>query len=134
MKDLVRWRPKLADLRLRGRGLDSLLDWDPFEDLKSDFFGMFDDAVSYLNDDKDLVVELEVPGFNKDNLDIELANGVLSISGKREVKTECYVGRKEVKKSYRVGDFQDASATVNDGILTVVIRTPDKETKKIEVT
>ena len=130
MRDLVKHRG--ASPARRGWG--GLFDWDPFEDLKSDFFNTFNDAVSYLDDDKNLVVELEVPGFGKDNLDIELANGVLSINGKREVKTECYVGRKEISKSYRVGEFQDATATVTDGILKVVIKTPSAETKKVEVT
>jgi HSP20 family molecular chaperone IbpA len=130
MKDLVKYRG-VSPAR---RGWGSLFDWDPFEDLRSDFFNVFNDAVSYLDDDKNLVVELEVPGFTKDNLDIELANGVLSINGKREVKTECYVGRKEISKRYRIGDFQDATATVNDGILKVVIKTPSAETKKVEVT
>ena len=130
MKDLVRY----SDRNPARRGWGSLFDWDPFEILKSDFIGMFDDAVSYLDDNKNLVIELEVPGFNRDNLDIELSNGVLSISGKREVKTECYVGCKELNKRYRIGDFKDATATVVDGVLKIVISTPDSETKKVEVT
>jgi len=129
MKDLVKWR----DRSPARRGWGNLLDWDPFDVLRTDFFDMFDDAVTYLDDNKNMVVELEVPGFSKDNLDIELANGVLSISGKREVKTECYVGRKEIKKTYRVGEFKDATATVSDGILKVVITAPEQDTKKIEV-
>lgn len=132
MKDLVRWGER-HPVQRRNRGWGSIFDWDPFESLRHNFFDMFDDAVTYLDDDKNLVVELEVPGFNKDNIDIELSNGVLSINGKREVKTECYVGRKEISRRYTVGDFQDATATVNDGILKVVINTPDEQTKKIEV-
>lgn len=131
MRDLIRWRPRVSQPTRRGLG--SLFDWDPFEILRSDFFDVFDDVVSYLDDDKNLVVELEVPGFNKDNIDVELSNGVLTIKGKRETKTECYVGCKEINKTYRVGDFQDATATVTDGILKVVINTPKAETKKVEV-
>jgi HSP20 family molecular chaperone IbpA len=130
MRDLIRWKPR--QLR-RGRDFGSLFDWDPFENLFSDFHSLFEDAVTYQDDDKNIVVELEVPGFNKDNLSVELAGGNLTIRGTREVKTECYVGRKEINKSYRVGDFQDATAQVVDGILRVTIKTPTEETKKVEV-
>ena len=130
MKDLIKWRPRTVSNR---RGIDSLFDWNPFESLKLDFFDMFEDAVTYFDDEKNVVVELEVPGFNKDNIEIELSGGVLNIKGEREVKTECYVGRKSINKRYSIGEYTDATATVNDGILKVVITTPSEEKKSIEV-
>jgi HSP20 family molecular chaperone IbpA len=130
MRDLVKWKPReVADRR----GWDSLFDWNPFESFNRDFFNVFEEAVTYLDDDKNVVVELEVPGFNKDNIDIELSGGVLNVKGEREVKTECYVGRKSINKRYSIGEYTDATATVNDGILKIVITTPSEEKKSIEV-
>ncbi|HEV8123580.1 MAG TPA: Hsp20/alpha crystallin family protein [Gemmatimonadales bacterium] len=38
--------------------------------------------------DKEYVVRLEVPGINKENLDISLVENVLTITGKREISQE----------------------------------------------
>lgn len=132
MKDLVKWRGLSPERRQR-RGFGSLFDWDPFEILRENFIDVFDDAVSYYDDSKNLVIELEVPGFNKDNIDVELSGGFLTVKGKRETKTECYVGCKEINKRYSVGNFEDATAEVTDGILKITIHTPKEEVKKIEV-
>jgi HSP20 family molecular chaperone IbpA len=129
MRDLIKWKPRKLD-----NWFDTNFFNDPFGGLFRDFQTVFTDGiVTYLDDDKNFVIELEVPGFNKDNIDVELAGGILTVNGKREVKTECYVGHKEINKRYQVGDFQDAVAIVEDGILKITIKTPTTETKKIEV-
>jgi len=129
MRDLVKWKPKRMD-----HWFDTNFFDNPFGSLFSDFQTVFNDGVvTYLDDDKNYVIELEVPGFNKDNIAVELAGGILTVSGKREVKTECFVGCKEINKRYTVGDFQDATAAVENGILRITIKTPTAETKKVEV-
>lgn len=129
MRDLVRWKPRKMD-----NWFDTGIFDNPFGGLFRDFQTVFnDDVVAYLDDDKNYVIELEVPGFSKDTLDVELTGGILTVKGKREVKTECYVGCNEINKRYHVGDFQDATAVVENGILRVTIKTPTEEKKSIEV-
>ena len=62
-----------------------------------------------------------MPGFNKDNLKVELSNGVLTIQGSREVKDKNYAGKSQIIKRLEVGEAQDVAAEVRDGILKIVL-------------
>lgn len=60
------------------------------------------------------VFELEVPGFNKDNLEVEFENGILGIKGDN--------GKRKLERRYNVSglkDIVDVKASVKDGILEV---------------
>lgn len=87
-------------------------------------------------------VLVELPGFKKENIDLDLNNGYLNISAKMEKdeKTEDegkYLHRErfygECSRSFYVGDEieeKDINAEFKDGVLRVVI--PKKEeTKKL---
>ena len=132
------------DLVKKGRErfgwLPSVFRDDPFESTMDSFFDDFNkvfvrDGNWKEKDNGDLVYTLDVPGFNKDNLSVEVAEGVLNISGESEVKRGSSYGRRKVLKRYTVGDISDAKASIQDGVLTIVLEYPktNVEVKQIEV-
>lgn len=67
----------------------------------------------------DLKYELDVPGFNKDTLKIELSNNRLTIKGKSNDR--------EIDAVYSVGQkVKDVKAKVKDGILTIEVVMDEK--------
>lgn len=75
----------------------------------------------------------EVPGFNKNNLKVEMENGILHIEGKRTYKLNGEEKSKSVSKQFQIGKEYDASqieATVEDGLLTVFVPNFKKQEKK----
>src|SRR5258708_1666094 len=50
----------------------------------------------YTENDKDLVAEVHVPGFGKDDVEVNVHNNVLEIKGEKSEKTE----DKDKKRSY----------------------------------
>jgi HSP20 family molecular chaperone IbpA len=121
----------MLPVRRRGYGgWNSLL--KDFDDLASTF-EIFDDTVRY-SIGEDRVFELEVPGFNETNLDVEFANGILTVKGTREVKEEgCYAGRREIYKRYTVGPHENVDASVKDGILKLTLKPSKEDVKKIDL-
>jgi HSP20 family protein len=49
---------------------------------------LWEPALDLSENDKDVIVRLEVPGFHKENLDVKFDADLLSISGHREARTE----------------------------------------------
>lgn len=132
---------------------------DPFADLSSlhnqiddmfnAFFGQGHAPFAFQNvphmdvyneDDKQLVAEISAPGFNKDDIEIQISNGVLEIQGNKEEKQEekdkkrTYMVRESSSSFYRrIGlpkhaDTEKVEANFENGILKVVI--PFKELPK----
>ena len=133
---LVKWTPfrELLDMphemrRMFGRPFASLLE-EPFPGLDTMRLGAPMDVFAR---DKDMVVRLELPGIEVDDLDITLCEGTLSICGERrsdqEVKEDDFYRR---ERSY--GRFErslpvpekvtekDIEATYEDGILEVRVK------------
>jgi HSP20 family protein len=108
-----------------------------FDGIWDNFFGDFDRMFGeccYDNEDGDVVYHVEVPGFSKDDLTVEIADGILEVKGERKIKEgERFVGQKTIYKRLTIGDVQDADATVKDGILTLTLKFPKADVKKIEV-
>ena len=96
------------------------------------------------------VIVMDLPGYDKDNIDIELKNGYLEVSAKVEneensdedekfVRRERFYG--ECKRSFYVGEDlteEDISAEFKNGTLKVEIPKKEEykkmpETKKIEI-
>ena len=100
--------------------------------------------------DKNYVVEMDLPGYNKDNIDISLDNGYLEISAKVEKEekndeSERYVHQErfygECSRKFYLGEDikeDDISAEFNNGTLKVTIPKKNeqdkaKEVKRIEI-
>jgi len=67
--------------------------WEDASDLMGTTFGTLPKANMYEKDDV-VHVELEVPGYTAENLDISITGDVLKVTGKAEEKTEEKQGRR----------------------------------------
>jgi HSP20 family protein len=111
--------------------------WDPFKELIEKFFEEdFDFTISprlatdVYETDKDLVVEMQVPGFKKENIRISFQDDYLKVEGKaeeeKEEKEKNY-WRKEIRRGSFVRivplpkkiDPKKAKASFKDGILKI---------------
>jgi HSP20 family protein len=118
----------------------------PFGEMarNSDFFG-WAPAVDLFEGKDHFEVRAELPGMNKDQIDISLHEGSLIISGERKLESEDEEA--EASRSERFfGRFQRAlelpkpvdagkvTATYKDGILTVTLpKTEESKPKQITV-
>lgn len=76
----------------------------------------------------DLIICCELPGIEMKNIDISLANGVLTISGKRQTSDDEYYVRERFYGSFRrsislpdgTGE-KDIQATLSKGLLVITI-------------
>ena len=87
------------------------------------------------------ILEIDVPGYNKEDIQIELENGYLTVTAKANkdideekegyIYKERYIG--ECSRSFYAGDNikeEDIRASFKNG--TLVLTFPKEETKKIE--
>lgn len=78
-------------------------------------------------------IHFEVPGFNKNNLDVLIEGSELVIEGKRKYKMNGEEKQKEINRRVELNNLYDPTtveATVEDGLLTVYIPSFKKETQK----
>jgi len=114
-----------------GRGGQLFTGWSPALDL-------------YQSSDK-LIAVVELPGMRKEDIDISLHDGTLTVSGERKresrggekaERTERYVGafRRSITLPTRV-DASKVSETYKDGILKVTLpKAEEAKPKQIQVT
>ncbi|MBR2685324.1 MAG: Hsp20/alpha crystallin family protein [Erysipelotrichaceae bacterium] len=126
--------------RTNGYGLDLFDDFFEMPSLRSvsrhDFM-----KTDIREVDNNYVMDIDMPGFAKENLNIELQDGYLTVSAKQNtsneekdskgniIHQERYTG--SMSRSYYVGENvteEDIKAAFKDGILTVTF---PKEPKKI---
>ena len=102
-------------------------------------------AVDFFEDVEQLVLKAELPGVNKEDLDLSLHDGVLTLAGER--REEKAFEDAEVHRSERfLGKFQrsftlpaavnaaNVQASFKDGILTVTLpKAEEAKPKQIEV-
>ena len=127
-------------------GEDLLNDWFSFPDFDKKYYGKNTDQVMKTDikeKDKEYEVDIELPGYKKEDVKAELKDGYLTISAAKNVSTEDkkedgkYI-RKErfsgnVSRSFYVGEDmtqEDIHAKFEDGILKLTV--PKKEAKKVE--
>lgn len=114
--------------------------FDDFEKGKS-----FDMKCDIYEKGNDYVVEMDVPGFNKDEIDIDVEKGYLTISvahnEENNIEDKNYIRKERVygssKRQFYVGDVEEDSikASFNDGVLKVVVpkREEISNKRKIEI-
>ena len=105
----------------------------------------FTPAVNEKVDDKGYHLEIDLPGIKKENIDISVNDGVLTISGERKlekkqekenyVRIESFFGRFE--RSFKLpadANLDNIEAKYEDGVLKIFIPKKQKpEGKKIEI-
>lgn len=148
MNTLTRWEPtrELEDLQNRltnifGRGLSrrpnggeealTVAEWAPLVDI--------------IEDDKQYIIKVELPGVTKDNLKVAVENGVLTITGERKLeKEEKNKKYHRIERAYGffarsftlpdVADTEHVQAEFKDGELKVHLPKSEKaKPKQIEV-
>jgi HSP20 family protein len=153
MNNLTRWiRPEVANWPVFGRltnlrdELDRLFE-SPLEQFARNsqmLNGGWGPALDVYEDKDNLTVKAELPGMKREEIEVSLHDGALTISGER--KSEKH-DKAEVYRSERfVGRFQRAvtlpvpvaadkvKASYKDGILTVTLpKTEESKPKQIDV-
>jgi HSP20 family protein len=99
-------------------------------------------AFDLVENEKEYVVRLEIPGIHKENLDINLTGNLLTVTGNREMtqekKTETFLWQERETGHFRrtirlPADVtaDKVEATYTDGLLTIVLpkQTPVKANK-----
>ncbi|MFW6174083.1 MAG: Hsp20 family protein [Elusimicrobiota bacterium] len=71
-------------------------------------------------------IEIEVPGFNSDNLEVMFDKGYLTVFGENE-------GRQLNKSVFLGNGVKEVNGSVKDGLLKVYLETEGVETKKISI-
>jgi HSP20 family protein len=158
MNKLVKWDP-----------FNALFSWDPFRELEemhnrlTSFFGRrlpllrgpaeaeemtlstWTPLVDIAEDDKEYVINVELPGMKKEEVKVSVEDRVLSISGERKSEKE-EKGKKYHRSEQTYGAFmrsfalpesasgEKLSADYQDGILKVHIpKAESAKTREIEV-
>jgi len=95
-------------------------------------------ATDLYEDEANVYARFELPGFKKDELDVQLENSVLTLTAGRKCDSgedECECAT--LSRSVTLPDGLDAdkvSAKYEDGVLTVTLpRTPERKPKLIEI-
>lgn len=135
MANIVRWDDPFAGLT----SLHSQLD-DMFNNFFSDTPAVATTVHGlpamdvYTEGDKQLVVEVHAPGFDKDDVEVNIHNGIMEIKGEKSEKTE---DNKDKKRSYMVheshasfyrrlmlpeyADADNIDAQYDNGVLKVTV-------------
>src|SRR5438874_12431625 len=126
--------------------LDTLFEmpfWSNFG-RQSQLFSGWSPALDLYQDNDNVIAVIELPGMRKEDIEISLHDGMLTIAGERRTETqngekaersERYVGkfRRSITLPTRV-DPNKVSATYKDGILTVTLpKAEEAKPKQIQV-
>ena len=114
--------------------------WDNLFPLRLWDSGSSYPRLNVIEDDKSLVVEASVPGLTKDNVSVTYSDGLLTVSGEKQVSKDdksAKVHVRELHKSRFVRsvavspdhfDVDGVSGKVENGLLTVLV--PKKQNVK----
>ncbi|MDU6783437.1 Hsp20 family protein [uncultured Peptoniphilus sp.] len=100
-----------------------------------------------MDEDKDYKVEAELPGFSKDEIDVDFEDGKLTISAEKneevndENKEKNYIHRERKSSKmmrrmfFKDIDQENMTAKLEGGILEITIpkKADEKKNKKIEI-
>jgi len=153
MSSLIRWnKPELTGWPAYGRLTDLRDEIDRLFDLPlmemsrtSRLFSGWNPALDLYEEKDHLVVKVELPGMKREDIEVSLHEGSLSISGERKAedkhqeadvyRTERFVGRFQRTVALPTPVASDkVKAQYKDGILTVTLpKTEEAKPKRIDV-
>lgn len=140
--ELERWNPFEEFDRLHRQLLSWLDTWSPlpWPDMTTTAFTPVADVEET---DDAYLVELEVPGIKRDDLDIEVSGRRLSVRGERKEKERVGVLRRRERAvgrfSYELTlpggiDENEVEAHLDDGVLSIRLPKPERERpRRIEI-
>jgi HSP20 family molecular chaperone IbpA len=102
-----------------------------FDRMFRDFDGM-SGIVTYQSADNKVMFEIECPGFNKENINVEVADGLATVKGERKIEGR-HAGLKSIYQRVTVGEPESVDAKLKDGILYIEATYPEKKKDKIEI-
>ena len=120
---------------------------DIFEDFEKMMKGFEKDSFSKMNldvyeTDEAAFIEAELPGVKKEDIKVNVEDGVLTITAEKNIEEEEQKGRKYFTREIRYGSLKRAfelpeylndeeiKAKFNDGILKIEIPRKEEEVKK----
>jgi len=91
------------------------------------------DNKGHVNKDGDIIYLFDVLGFGKKDLDITTVDDTLYIKGSRDVgEYDSY--RKKIDESFYMGDsIESVHAKVENGLLTLTLKKPEKKKTSITI-
>ena len=140
---LVRW-DQFQDLVAMGDHLNRTVN-DSYTPRTKDSFGAWAPPVDIFETQDQLVLRAEVPGVQKEDMDVRIEDGVLTLRGERkqvtEVKEECALRMERVygafTRSFSLPTTVDAAkvaAVYKDGVLEVTVpKAESAKPKRVEI-
>lgn len=147
MMELIRWNPMKEMMSLRER-MDRLFEepFFPFDRSNSESpKGSWHPAVDMFEKEDKLVIKAELPGLNKDDVSLDLKDGVLTLKGERKIENEveeggyyrCEMSYGKFMRSFSLPtdvDPDKITAGFQNGVLTIEVpKTEDRKPKQITV-
>ena len=105
--------------------------------------GAFNPRMDMKQTDKQYVITMDIPGMDKDKINIEVKDGMLTISGERKSETQNNKNNQYYRHELSFGTFMQAiplpedaktdqiDAKYNNGVLTVTLPLVKKEEKRM---
>jgi len=125
--------------------MDRLLELSPFGDFsQSQFFNEWAPSIDLYEERDNFIVKAEVPGMKREEIDISLHEGALTITGERKVeekrkgtnfRTERFFGRFQRTVTLpKAVDGDKVKANYKDGVLTITLpKSEQAKPKQIDV-
>jgi HSP20 family protein len=141
--NLVRWDP-FQELMAMSNRLNRPLD-NPAATRTEDSFGAWVPPVDIFERQDQLVIRAEVPGLNREDMDVRIENGVLTLHGERKREADISEDNAfRMERTYgaftrsfslpRTVDASKVSAAYKDGVLEVAVpKVEAAKPKKIEI-
>ncbi|MBD3334305.1 MAG: Hsp20 family protein [Candidatus Eisenbacteria bacterium] len=149
---LVRWQPRTTKEwdPLRGfdamtRDLNRLFGWNLGRQARDLENGTWLPPMDILGDEETYVVRMDLPGLSKDDVQISMENGVLTVSGERkhevEKKDDCYHCAERAYGKFERSvtlpsdvDTDKTEATFKNGVLEIRLpKTEQAKSRKIAI-
>jgi HSP20 family protein len=138
--NLVRWNP-LREVATLHNSLNRYFDGDLFPSLWHDDkvpVSTWHPVVDVYEEEESYVVKAELPGMDRKDIEVDIKDGVLTLTGQRSAENEVKEGkffRKEraYGKFYRAFNLPDnlneheIKAEFKDGLLTITLPKPEEK-------
>ncbi len=145
MTDLINWDP-FRKLRRKGSLWDSFFDTD-ISELVNMEEGNRPPAVDIYEEDNKIVAEADMPGLDKEDIDISIDEDILTIQGARKEENkreedDCYYSERNYMSFARsiklpsAVDNSKAEAKYKKGVLKITLpkkKIEEKKQKKIDI-